>query len=195
MKRIISFALALMLCLSLSVIVFVSADAPLVTDDANLLSSGEKAALESRLQQVSDEYGAQIAVATTASAEGYNMDSLVEYIYDMAGAMNGADLVICRAGASTMAEVCACGKPALIVPSPYVADNHQEKNARALERAGAAVVALEKEVDGKALFEQVKAMLADREGLAAMRDNARKMASLDALDRIYAAICETVGKA
>lgn len=120
---------------------------------------------------------------------------LVEYIYDMAGAMNGADLVICRAGASTMAEVCACGKPALIVPSPYVADNHQEKNARALERAGAAVVALEKEVDGKALFEQVKAMLADCEGLAAMRDNARKMASLDALDRIYAAICETVGKA
>jgi uncharacterized protein len=85
MKRIISFALALMLCLSLSVIVFVSADAPLVTDDANLLSSGEKAALESRLQQVSDEYGAQIAVATTASAEGYNMDSLVEYIYDTYG--------------------------------------------------------------------------------------------------------------
>lgn len=117
---------------------------------------------------------------------------LVEYIYDMAGAMNGADLVICRAGASTMAEVCACGKPAIIVPSPYVADNHQEKNARALERAGAAIVALEQEVDGAALFEQAKALLADRQKLDKMAQNARGLANYDALDRIYDAIVETI---
>ena len=57
------------------------------------------------------------------------------------------------------------------------------------------MVVLEPEVDGKALFEQVRKMLSDREGLAAMGENARRMASYDALDRIYAAICETVGKA
>lgn len=131
-------------------------------------------------------------------AKGVDLEScenvrLVEYIYDMAGAMNGCDLVICRAGASTMAEVCACGKPAIIVPSPYVADNHQEKNARTLERAGAALVELEPETDGKALFEQAKKLLADREMLDKMSQNARKLAIYDALDRIYAAIAETIG--
>jgi UDP-N-acetylglucosamine--N-acetylmuramyl-(pentapeptide) pyrophosphoryl-undecaprenol N-acetylglucosamine transferase len=55
-----------------------------------------------------------------------------EYIYDMAAAMRAADLVICRAGASTISELTALGVPALIVPSPYVTNNHQEKNARAL---------------------------------------------------------------
>ncbi len=118
---------------------------------------------------------------------------LVEYIYDMAGAMNGADLVICRAGASTLAEVCACGKPSIIVPSPYVADNHQEKNARTLERAGAAIVALEQEDDGAALFARTKALLADPAKLAKMAENAKKLANYDALDRICAAINETIG--
>ncbi|MBQ5812681.1 MAG: undecaprenyldiphospho-muramoylpentapeptide beta-N-acetylglucosaminyltransferase [Clostridia bacterium] len=117
---------------------------------------------------------------------------LEEYIYDMASAMNGCDLVICRAGASTLAEVCACGKPSLIVPSPYVADNHQEKNARALERAGAAVVALEKEVDGKVLFEMAKSLIADSEKLEAMGTNARKLANFDALESIWQAVCDTV---
>lgn len=118
---------------------------------------------------------------------------LTEYIYDMADVMNASDLVICRAGASTLAEVCACGKPSLIVPSPYVADNHQEKNARALERAGAAVVALEQEVDGAGLFRQAKALLDDRAALAEMGRRARSLAKYDALDRIYAAIVDTVG--
>ncbi|MBQ2651073.1 MAG: UDP-N-acetylglucosamine--N-acetylmuramyl-(pentapeptide) pyrophosphoryl-undecaprenol N-acetylglucosamine transferase, partial [Clostridia bacterium] len=109
------------------------------------------------------------------------------------GAMNGADLVICRAGASTLAEVCACGKPSIIVPSPYVADNHQEKNARTLERAGAAIVALEQEDDGAALFARTKALLADPAKLAKMAGNAKKLANYDALDRICAAINETIG--
>lgn len=117
---------------------------------------------------------------------------LMEYIYDMGRVMNSCDLVICRAGASTLAEVCACGKPSLIVPSPYVADNHQEKNARALERAGAARVALEKEISGRDLFEQAKEMLADRSGLEAMGLRARAMAREDALDKIYQAINETI---
>ena len=67
---------------------------------------------------------------------------LREYIYDMAVVMRAADLVICRAGASTISELTALGVPALIVPSPYVTNNHQEKNARVLEEAGGAAVLL-----------------------------------------------------
>ena len=71
---------------------------------------------------------------------------LREYIYDMAPVMRAADLVICRAGASTISELTALGVPALIVPSPYVTNNHQEKNARVLESAGGAEVLLEKDL-------------------------------------------------
>ena len=84
-KRLISLALLLVLCVSLFAATIVSAAAPMVSDEANLLTSSEEAALESKLQQLSDTYGAQIAVVTTASAEGYNVDSLVEYIYDTNG--------------------------------------------------------------------------------------------------------------
>lgn len=91
MKRIISLALLLILCLSFSAVTFVSAEAPLLSDEAGLLSDSECAALETELQQVSDAYGAQIAVVTTDSAEGYNMNSLVEYIYDDNGYGYGAD--------------------------------------------------------------------------------------------------------
>lgn len=117
---------------------------------------------------------------------------LMEYIYDMGKVMNACDLVICRAGASTLAEVCACGKPSIIIPSPYVADNHQEKNARALERAGAAEVALEKDIDGQGLFQLAQRMLQDRKALGEMGQKAMSLAKEDALDKIYQAIMETI---
>ena len=59
---------------------------------------------------------------------------MTEYIYDMADRLAAADLVVCRAGAATLGELCLLGRPSLLVPSPFVAENHQEKNARALER-------------------------------------------------------------
>ena len=82
-----------------------------------------------------------------------------EYIYDMAPVMRAADLVLCRAGASTISELTALGVPALIVPSPYVTNNHQEKNARVLEQHGAAVVLLEPETDGGELYQTAKELL------------------------------------
>ncbi len=87
-KRIFSLVL-LVLCLSLSATVFASPT--LLTDEAGLLTAGEQRAIADKLQQVSDAYGAQIAVATISSAEGYNMDALVEYIYDEVGYGYGAD--------------------------------------------------------------------------------------------------------
>ena len=91
---------------------------------------------------------------------------LREYIYDMADVMAAADLVICRAGAATLGELCVLGKPSIIVPSPYVAENHQEKNARALEQKGACQVITEPECTPEKLYHAVTDLLADDEKLA-----------------------------
>ena len=113
-----------------------------------------------------------------------------EYIYDMAPVLRAADLVLCRAGASTISELTALGVPAVIVPSPYVTNNHQEKNARVLEAAGAAVVVLEQDSSGQALFQAACGILHDESRRTAM---AAAMASLgirDAAERIYQTILE-----
>ncbi len=73
---------------------------------------------------------------------------VVPYIYDAANMYAAADIVVCRGGAITMSELPVLGVPSIIIPSPYVAENHQEYNARALEKQGAAVVILEKDMDG-----------------------------------------------
>ena len=113
-----------------------------------------------------------------------------EYIYDMARVLRAADLVLCRAGASTISELTALGVPAVMVPSPYVTNNHQEKNARALEAAGGAVVLPERECSGQALFQAACGILHDGARRAEME---RAMASLgirDAGERIWRAVLE-----
>ena len=109
---------------------------------------------------------------------------LREYIYDMDKVLAQADLVICRGG-GTLAELCAAGKPSIVVPSPYAAENHQEKNARILEAAGAAVVVTEAEATGALLYEKACALLAQPEYLAQMGENARKKGHPEAIDHIY----------
>ena len=84
-----------------------------------------------------------------------------EYIDDMQTAMASADIVICRAGGSTIAELTAMGKPAVLIPSPYVANNEQIKNARQLEKAGGAIVLEEKDCTGEVLFRNIYAILED----------------------------------
>lgn len=113
-----------------------------------------------------------------------------EYIYNMPTLMAAADLVICRAGASTLNEVAASGVPTIIVPSPNVADNHQEKNARLLERRNAAVVIRESECDGDLLFRTTGELLNDPERLQSMRSALRSMAVLDSTERIYKILME-----
>ena len=108
-----------------------------------------------------------------------------EYIYDMAVAMMAADLVICRAGASTISELEAIARPAILVPSPNVTANHQEKNARVLEKHGAAVVALESELTGGKLYETVRGLLDDKGRLESMGRALREMAVSDANEQIY----------
>ena len=108
-----------------------------------------------------------------------------EYIYDMAPVMRAADLVICRAGASTVSELTALGIPAILVPSPYVTNNHQEKNARALEAGGGAEVLLEKDASGQALFQSAARLLREDERRTAMGAAMAALGVRDAAARIY----------
>ena len=113
-----------------------------------------------------------------------------EFIYDMPRIMAAADLVICRSGAATIAEVSAAGKPAIFVPSPNVTDNHQEKNARILEKRGSALVVREADCSGDSLFDTVSELLSDPERLKKMGAAARKNAVPNAAELILDMIFE-----
>ena len=117
-----------------------------------------------------------------------------EYIYDMPQLMAAADLVISRAGASSLNEIAASGTPCIIIPSPNVTDNHQEKNARVLERRGAAVVLRESECSARTLYDTAASLLADTERCARMRNALQNLAVVDSAERIYQTILE-FGKA
>lgn len=101
-----------------------------------------------------------------------------QYIYDMDVVMAAADVVLCRAGASTISELTALGKPTVMVPSPYVTNNHQEKNARLLEAHGGARVLLESEANGAALYDAAADILRSPETQARMKQGMAQLASL-----------------
>lgn len=107
-----------------------------------------------------------------------------EYIYDMATALNGCDLIIGRSG-SSVCEMTALGKPSILIPSPNVAGNHQEFNARFIEKNGAATVILEKDLNGESLGLAVDEILENRDTYLKMSENAGKVAVTDGTERLY----------
>lgn len=107
-----------------------------------------------------------------------------EYIYDMPLVMAAADLVVCRSGASTLSELTALGRPAILVPSPNVTNNHQDKNARVLEKAGAAVVIPESGITEDKLLGSVSLLLSRPDTLAAMSEQMKKINIGDATEKI-----------
>lgn len=115
-----------------------------------------------------------------------------EYIDDMPRCMAAADLVISRCGAMTLAELPIAAKPSILIPSPYVAENHQFFNAQVLVGRGAAVCIEEKDLSGDALWSAVEALVRDPEKRRAMAAGAASLAVPDATDRIYAAICDVL---
>lgn len=127
-----------------------------------------------------------------APAYGNQKITLVEYIYNMDEYLAAADLVLCRAGAATLGEICMLGRPAILVPSPYVAENHQEKNARALEKVGGCRVLLEKDASAQVLLHEIQDMLSDTETLCAMGKHAAKLAPNHANETIYKEIMEVI---
>ncbi len=116
------------------------------------------------------------------------------YIYDMPAAMAAADLIICRSGASTLGELCAAGKAAVLVPYPYATGNHQEKNARVLEAAGGARVLPDGELTPGALSSLVEDLLREPEKLRAMGQALRRLDRPDALDRIVEETLKLTGR-
>ena len=107
-----------------------------------------------------------------------------EYIYNMPTVMAAADIIISRAGASSCNEIAASGTPCILIPSPNVTDNHQEKNARALEEKGGAVVVLEAECTEKRLMDEIGALLADQEKYSAMGKALQNIVIPDCADRV-----------
>ena len=106
------------------------------------------------------------------------------FIDDMAAAYASADIVVCRAGATTLAELTALGKPALLVPYPYAADDHQRKNAESLVTRGAAMMILDRELSAVNLSQAVTELRAEPERLAAMARAARALGRPDAAERV-----------
>lgn len=111
-----------------------------------------------------------------------------EYIQDMGVVMRAADLVICRAGASTISEITALGVPAIIVPSPNVTHNHQEYNARVLSDGGGAVLVLERDSSGQLLYDTAREILGSPQRRRQMAEAMGAMGSVDAAEKIYAAV-------
>jgi UDP-N-acetylglucosamine--N-acetylmuramyl-(pentapeptide) pyrophosphoryl-undecaprenol N-acetylglucosamine transferase len=116
---------------------------------------------------------------------------VIPFVHDMASAYGQADLVVCRAGATTLAELAALGKPAILVPYPFAADDHQRTNAEVLVRRGAAEVILNAQLNGERLAASVLALARDRQRLASMGAAVRQLAVPDAALRV-AEVCRQV---
>ena len=117
---------------------------------------------------------------------------LREYINDMDRCLAAADLVVCRAGASSLSEIQALGKPSILVPYPYAAENHQYYNAKTMSDRDAAILIEEKNFTGERLLSEVEKLLSKPERLKKMGENARAMAILDASQRITECVCKIV---
>ena len=113
-----------------------------------------------------------------------------EYIYNMPTLMAAADVFISRAGASSCNEIAVSGTPCILIPSPNVTDNHQEKNARIMEGRGGCVLLLEKDCSGQRLYDEVVSLLTDEERCKAMRKALIDSSMPDSADRICDIITE-----
>ena len=108
-----------------------------------------------------------------------------EYINDMDDCLAAADLVICRAGASTLSELEAAGRASILIPSPNVAENHQYHNGMVLVNNNAAVLIEEKNLTGESLCKAVEELVSQPQKLRELGQNAQKLSMIDANERIY----------
>ncbi|MGG3466578.1 undecaprenyldiphospho-muramoylpentapeptide beta-N-acetylglucosaminyltransferase [Neobacillus pocheonensis] len=107
------------------------------------------------------------------------------FIHNMPEVLAGIDLVVSRAGATSLAEITSLGIPSILIPSPYVTNNHQEKNARSLSDHGAAKLLLEKELTNKSLIGHIDRILLNNENLNEMKVKAKKLGVPDSANRLY----------
>jgi UDP-N-acetylglucosamine--N-acetylmuramyl-(pentapeptide) pyrophosphoryl-undecaprenol N-acetylglucosamine transferase len=129
---------------------------------------------------------AEVAAAYAGVGEG--RARVLPYIDAMPAVLRWADLVVCRAGAMTLAELAATGRPAVLVPFPHATDDHQLRNARAREAAGVAVVLEDRDCDGPALVREVDRLAADVGRLGAMGRASAALARPQAAEEIAAGV-------
>jgi len=122
------------------------------------------------------DFDAVVAAYRSAGVEA----NVVPFIDNMAAEYRAADLIVCRAGATTIAEVTACGKPCIFIPFPHAVDDHQRKNAEALLKCGAGLMLLERELTAESLVRQIADLVADPDLLRDIGLNARNVARTDA---------------
>ena len=117
---------------------------------------------------------------------------LREYINDMDRCLAAADLVVCRAGASSLCEIQALGKPSILVPYPYAAENHQFYNAKTMSDRDAAILIEERDFTGERLLSEVEKLISEPNRLEIMGENAKAMAIVDASQRITECVCRII---
>jgi UDP-N-acetylglucosamine--N-acetylmuramyl-(pentapeptide) pyrophosphoryl-undecaprenol N-acetylglucosamine transferase len=147
--------------------------------------------------EIMHQAGARYAEATAEAYEQAGVEERVRvqaYLDDMPTEFTAADLILCRSGASTMAELGAAGKPSLLVPFALAADDHQRKNAEVFRDAGAAQMLIETELaEPERLLDELTALLTDPGELRAMGERARTLARPDAAQEIAAMVVGLAG--
>jgi UDP-N-acetylglucosamine--N-acetylmuramyl-(pentapeptide) pyrophosphoryl-undecaprenol N-acetylglucosamine transferase len=122
------------------------------------------------------------------------MGDVRAFIDDMPQAFAGADLIVCRSGASTVAEITAAGKTAIFIPLPTAADDHQTKNAEALAKADAGVLMAQSQLTPEKLASTIVDLFGDRARLRQMSENAKRMSHADAAGRVAEIAVGLIGK-
>jgi UDP-N-acetylglucosamine--N-acetylmuramyl-(pentapeptide) pyrophosphoryl-undecaprenol N-acetylglucosamine transferase len=141
--------------------------------------------------RVTHQTGERDLAMVRAGYRDAGLEAVVEpFLYDMGRRIADADLIVCRAGATTIAEIAAAGKAAILVPLPTATDDHQRRNAEALVKAGAAEMLAERDATGSVLSDRILALAADRRARARLGSAARGFARPDAarviVDRVLA---------
>lgn len=129
--------------------------------------------------------------------KGLNIDTLnnvkiMPYIYNMEEVMNVVDLVVCRSGAMTITEIANVGKPAIFIPFPYATENHQEYNAKVLEKVNAAKIILDKDLTAEKLQDTIQEIIKSKTTLEEMSKNAAKISVKDVENQIYQEIKKVI---
>ena len=114
---------------------------------------------------------------------GFSADARA-FIHDMADQVRQADLILCRAGATTIAEITACGKASILVPFPFAANNHQEKNAQVLQSANAGEMILDRDLNGERLSQSILHAMHHPEQLQETANNSYRLGNRAATENV-----------
>jgi UDP-N-acetylglucosamine--N-acetylmuramyl-(pentapeptide) pyrophosphoryl-undecaprenol N-acetylglucosamine transferase len=158
----------------------------------NMLPQLQK--MKDRIQIVHQTGARQMDKIKQAYKESGIKAKVLPFIVDMAREYQDADLIICRAGATSLAEITASGKAAILIPYPWAANDHQTKNAQAMAEAGAAVTINEGELNSGKLFEVIKTLLYGEQALKKMEKKSAKLGNIKAATKIVDACTKLTGK-